>query len=695
MPCPALTGGEISVSIFCGKKRIQSTCVGFFAQWFRKEIMIAPQGVNDVQESISGLRKFFKGCGIVTAVLLILLLAGAKPAANDSTGLKGTSIADKASAPESVFSDKEIKLLREFYSKLPEEKIKQHIEELTNQQFELNVRLNQPEKMSKEKQKKVIWRIRHIHQELDILQDIGNKKKDPLFELKRHKVIILAVGGLILLLLVVLFARKRGHIKGGSGRKSDISAEDKDSITKYHVGKQLYEVYDAPDGVDPKPIQEPIPVEPVSSNVPATTAQSKQGSGHYNSNTALPLQDIQSHLDNLLIENPEAYNLLISFLFSQAIFWHASAIHMQRSAGWFEVKFRIDGQLYDICVIDLYREREIINIIKVMAKLKHFESRAAQDGRLEFEHNGKAYDLRISIVPIKDTEKIVARIFGDWEIPYKLENLGLSLKTTEDLEHALNQRSGLILLAGPAGCGKTTTIYAALNYIKDNIGGINISTLEDPVEHAFDGITQIQINPDKDLSFESGLVNLLRQDPEVVMVGEIREAEVAKMVIRAGYTGHGVISTVHSLSTVGAIDRMLEFEVDHYDLHNSLHAVLSQRLVKRLCNNCLEPYSPHPSMIEKAKRFLGNFEQIWQRGKGCDQCMDTGFRGRVVLDELLIIDANARQQLVTMEDRNKRRELLKTMVNHSLFEDGVKKAAAGLTTLEEVIDALGDTIYLD
>lgn len=556
----------------------------------------------------------------------------------------------------SPFTQHETKMFHDKYRSMTMDKLISNKQRLTDLQLSLNVDLNKEK--NKEKLKDIRIRIHRIHQELAIVLDIIETQNDPFVLLTRyHKPLII-----ILLLIIILVTAK--VVKTKLKQKAD-----------------------------------PNSTEPPEHKTKSTFDMAIESAGHstrYNGDTpdkynqALPIQDIQSYIDNMLLDKSKSYNSIINFLFSQAIYWHASDIHMQRSSDWFEIKYRIDGNLFHICSFSTNRERELINIVKVMSQLRFDEHRAAQDGRLEYTHDNKAYDFRISVVPIMGTEKIVARIFGDTQISYDLDRLGLSMSTTETLKEAIKQNSGLVLLVGPAGSGKTTTIYSSLNHLLKTKKGLNINTLEDPVEHVIEGVTQIQINPIKDLTFESGLANLLRQDPEVIMIGEIREPEVAKTVVRAAYTGHLVISTVHSISTVGAIDRLLELGVDPYNLHNSLIAVLSQRLVKQVCVHCMETYDPPADLLERVKPVVDLTNTIWRKGKGCDQCMGSGYSGRIVIEELLHITPKEREKLISINDRNDRRILLEEMINHNLFEDGVNKATAGLTTLEEVFDVLGE-----
>ncbi len=566
------------------------------------------------------------------------------------------------------YSADELDTLRFLYESLTPEQLEAKKQELARRQLELNQQLNHPRNQQENRRKALQIGIRRIHQEQDALNNLGSPKINVEHLLDQYRDYLLVGGGaLVMLIFFGLLSLRRKPVAtvetpGHSNAESNSIPGDSDS------GEGIRAV----DAVSPIVIEE-------SSSAPKPV-----------SGIAIPLQDLQSHIDNLLLEHPNSYNSLVDLLFQQAIFWHSSDIHMQLSGGWFEVKFRIDGKLYDACVLDKYREREIINIIKVMTKLKTYEQRASQEGRLEYEIEGRWYDFRVSVVPIMNTEKVVIRIFGDEEITYDIDRLGLSIDTTEKLKTLLNRRTGLLLLVGPSGSGKTTTIYSSLNYVNKITGGVSIISLEDPVEHILPGVTQVQINPDKNLTFESGFANLLRQDPEVLMIGEIRETNVAKLAIQATQTGHLVISTVHSPTTLGAVDRMMNLGVDSYSLHSLLVGVLSQRLVRSVCVHCLQPYDPDPELVKKAIAITGLRDMEWRHGVGCEQCLGRGFHGRIVLDELLVFSNKERDALMTMENRAERRNFMMERINHSLWADGIAKAAAGLTTLEEVFTVVDD-----
>ncbi len=605
-------------------------------------------------------------------VFLLVFVWHIPPSEARKTDVGETQAAGLAEAEG--LAEREVEVLEEQYNQMPKQEILQRKAALTEEQFQLNVKLNSEEGQRPPLSDELRKKIARTHMELEIIHSVLDESNTLTKIWIRYKTLIQILLGLLAGLVLITIVQKL--------RKAQQVHEilpPLDNLESEQNGASSL-------GVHYKPIKSSIQSLEVDE-------QALSGEGSRHGKGAIPIGDIQAHVDSMMLGNPSSYRELLDFFFQQAILWHASDIHFHRSGGWFGIKFRIDGELYDICVLDPYREQEILNIIKVMARLKTYENRMTQEGRMEFRFGNKLYEFRISVAPTMGTEKIVVRIFGDDEISFDINRLGFSIDTTESLKTSLAKRSGLILLVGPAGSGKTTTIYSSLNHLKTAMGGMNITTLEDPIEHSLEGITQIQINPIKNVSFESGFQNLLRMDTEVIMIGEIRDGNVADLVMRAGNTGHMIISTVHSSTTLGAVDRMLSLGCDSYSLHTSLSAVLSQRLVKQVCVHCMDVYQPDPTYVKKAQRILGNIDVEWRRGTGCEHCMGRGFRGRIVLDELMTIPAGKREDLARLQDRNQRRRILSDLINHTLLTDGVLKAAAGLTTLEDVMAVVGDQAY--
>ena len=590
-------------------------------------------------------------------MLAILPLVPASVQADEGNAISGKVQHDE----NGPYNAEELKSLDKLYRTMSREQVEKMRKALTKRQLELNTQLNLAQFSKSESE--IRNKITRIHQELETIDKIEKKQTDFSFLWARYQKHFFLVTALIVLFILLgvldraLQNRQRNKLAAGSRMPTEPNPTDTSSSVEPSISQ----------GAEYRP------------KVLTTTQEGP-----------IPIQDIQSHVDYMLLQNPDSYNAFLDFIFRQAIYWKASDIHFQRSGTWFEVRFRLDGQLTNICVLDPYREREILNIVKVMARLKIYESQRVQEGRLELQINQHWYEFRVSVVPALDTEKIVVRIFGDEELPFDLDRLGHSLETNESIKETLHHHTGLILFVGPAGSGKTTTMYSCLNYLKNMVGGINISSLEDPVEASLSGITQVQINPSKGVNFDSGFSNLLRQDSDVIMIGEIRDSITAKLAIRAAHSGHLIISTVHSATTLGAVNRMLDLTDDAYGLHIGLAAVLSQRLVKQVCVRCMTPYTPDPALLAKIQPYIGAIEIEWRRGKGCEICHGRGYRGRIMLDEMLSIPLGKREQIAALPGRNERRDIMAALINHSLLEDGIRKAAAGLTTIEEVMNAVGE-----
>ena len=572
---------------------------------------------------------------LVCVVLFVASVCGA-----------ATLRAEESLAP---FSSIERAALVDMYRTMELRDLECRHEMVSRREVELNRELNDPANQAADSKRSILIQIERTQQELDILRAFMPKKTKKIkqaFSFDPYKPLLSSMwvrwGFLALLVFIFLLVRLRNSRKQGS----TLPAPDEPTQNQCKVENTL-------DG-------------------------------------AMPINDIQAHAEYVLLKSPKGYSELIELIFGQAIAWHASDIHMQRTKGCFEIQYRIDGELLDICKVESYRAKEVVSVIKVMASLKFDRSTTALDGRISYALEERTYDLRISIIPTLGAEKVVIRLFDEDQTPYDLGILGFSEKTSEYWTASLLNRHGLLMVVGPAGSGKTTTIYSSLLHIKAMQRGLNVITLEDPVEHRLEGITQIQIDSERGMNYETAFTNILRQDPEVVMLGEIRSPGVARLAVRAGHTGHLVISTVHSFSTLGALDRLLELGAEGYNLYNSLIAVLGQRLVKKVCPHCAQPYQPEDRLVAAAAECIDVSGVRWLRGAGCDLCMGRGYRERIVIDEIIHLNPVSRNRLSSLETQSERRELLRDQRSHSLWQDGVNKAAAGLTTLEEVALMLGD-----
>jgi general secretion pathway protein E len=376
---------------------------------------------------------------------------------------------------------------------------------------------------------------------------------------------------------------------------------------------------------------------------------------------------------------------LVNSLLFQAAKDRASDIHIEPYERDLAVRFRIDGILYDILSPPKRFQPVIISRVKIMAGLNIAEKRLPQDGRIRIRLAGKDIDIRVSIVPTAFGERVVMRLLDKATTVLQLEELGLAGMKLELVHKLIKQSHGILLVTGPTGSGKTTTLYAGLSKI--NTTDKNIITIEDPIEYQLHGIGQIQVNPKIELTFASGLRSILRQDPDVIMVGEIRDLETAEIAIQAALTGHMVFSTLHTNDSFGAMTRLLDMGIEPFLVSSSVIAVMAQRLVRRVCPACREPYQPTREELEELgitpQRMLG--KTIYKPGEGCAQCKRTGYRGRTGIHELLVVDDEVRTLVMKSADAATIRRAATARGMTTLREDGADKVVEGLTTIEEIL----------
>ncbi|MES2504053.1 MAG: type II secretion system ATPase GspE [Myxococcota bacterium] len=372
---------------------------------------------------------------------------------------------------------------------------------------------------------------------------------------------------------------------------------------------------------------------------------------------------------------------LVNSLISQAVKDRASDIHVEPFERDLIVRFRIDGILYEIIKPPKRFQNSIISRLKIMAGLNIAEKRLPQDGRIRLKVAGKDFDVRVSSVPTGYGERIVMRLLDRSSVLRSLEDIGFSGRILKSIDQIIHSSHGIFLVSGPTGSGKTSTLYGCLSKI--NKPELNILTIEDPVEYQLPGVGQVQVNTKIDLTFASGLRAFLRQDPDVIMVGEIRDRTTAEIAVQASLTGHLVFSTVHTNDAPGAISRLVDMQVEPFLVASSLMAVLAQRLVRTICPDCREEYEPRAEELLEIGLDPKTVKKLW-RGKGCGNCQNTGYLGRLGIFELMLVEENIRQLILQNADsatiKNKARE--QGMV--TLREDGAQKVLAGITTLEEV-----------
>ncbi len=373
----------------------------------------------------------------------------------------------------------------------------------------------------------------------------------------------------------------------------------------------------------------------------------------------------------------------VNSLFSQAIKQRASDIHIEPFERDLVVRYRIDGVLYEILRPPKRLHNSIISRIKVMARLNIAEKRLPQDGRIRIKIAGKDVDVRVSVIPTSYGERVVMRLLDRSEILLDLEDLGLSKKDYEILSRLIKLSHGIILVTGPTGCGKTTTLYACLNKI--NRPDINILTVEDPVEYQLEGIGQLEVQPKIGLSFANALRSFLRQDPDVILVGEIRDLETAEIAIQASLTGHLVFSTLHTNDAAGAITRLVDMGVENYLVASSLVAVIAQRLVRVLCDSCKVPYSPLESELRQLGIFGKDHNGTIFKAAGCKKCMNTGYKGRTGIYEILLMNEDIKDMILKNESAGRIKSCAIKSGMRTLRSDGADKVLKGITTIEEVL----------
>lgn len=394
-------------------------------------------------------------------------------------------------------------------------------------------------------------------------------------------------------------------------------------------------------------------------------------------------KDIEQMAQDLPVIN--ILNTLIEYAISQ----RASDIHMERLPKEFLVRFRVDGILRDVITLPMTVHPALIARVKILADLKIDEHRLPQDGRFRYDTESHSSAIRVSVIPTFYGEKVVMRLLEESERFLTLEELGLSQRNLALVQKAIKEPHGMILATGPTGSGKTTTLYTVLHLL--NRPEVNISTVEDPIEYDIKRVNQIQINPRINLTFADGLRSLLRQDPDILMVGEIRDKETADMAIHSALTGHLLLSSLHTNDAAGAIPRLIDIGVEPFLLASTLNLVIAQRLVRRICTKCVTSVKLTPPDQEKIGLMLKGLgkqmkmpNQIY-KGRGCHQCNQSGFRGRLGIFEVLEVTPKMQELITTKVSEEKVKAQARADGMVTMLEDGMSKIEAGATTLEEVL----------
>ena len=406
------------------------------------------------------------------------------------------------------------------------------------------------------------------------------------------------------------------------------------------------------------------------------------------------IQDLHDDPDSIISEIEETGDLLddtsaapviklVNLMFSQAIRAGASDIHIEPFKNRVAVRQRIDGILYDMFTPPSHIQAALVSRIKIMAKLNIAEKRLPQDGRTEIRIADKNVDVRVSTLPTSFGERVVLRLLDKSSVLLKLTDLGMTPERLKLFDNLIHAAHGIILVTGPTGSGKTTTLYGALSTINNT--DINIITVEDPVEYQMEGIGQVQVNPKINLTFANGLRSIVRQDPDVILVGEIRDLETAEIAIQAALTGHLVFSTLHTNDSSSAVTRLIDMGIEPFLVTSSVNAILAQRLVRRLCKNCREAFEPDIESISSigiTPDMLAG--RTIYRDRGCSSCQQTGYKGREGIFELMVIDEDIQSLILRTSDANAIKNLA---VEHGMITlriDGARKVLEGITSIEEV-----------
>ena len=381
---------------------------------------------------------------------------------------------------------------------------------------------------------------------------------------------------------------------------------------------------------------------------------------------------------------------LVNQLLQKAKEASASDIHIEPFEGQLKVRYRIDGVLHDVDAPPHNLAAAVISRIKIMAKLNIAERRLPQDGRTKLKIQGSDIDARVSTIPTMHGESVVLRLLNRGDVKLDLLSLGFSTSARDSFLDILRQPNGMILVTGPTGSGKTTTLYTAIDFL--NTEERKIITAEDPVEYQMDGVNQIQVKPAIGLSFSSVLRSIVRQDPDVILVGEMRDGETARICVQSALTGHLVLSTLHTNSAASSVARLMEMGIEEYLLTSTLNGVLSQRLVRKLCAHCKEAYVPSAELIDELKlsQVAEEDEIILYQPAGCAHCNETGYRGRLSILELLVMNDEVRALVNNRSDARQIEEAAIRSGMQTIYQDGCAKALAGITSMDEVLRVIQD-----
>ncbi|MBH1966429.1 MAG: type II secretion system ATPase GspE [Comamonadaceae bacterium] len=397
--------------------------------------------------------------------------------------------------------------------------------------------------------------------------------------------------------------------------------------------------------------------------------------------------DFVEHLRDLASEAPVIR--LVNAIIGRVIELRASDIHLEPFDDGLHVRYRVDGVLLPGELVPARLGAAVSSRVKLMAHLDIAERRLPQDGRIKTRVKGRELDLRVSTVPTVHGESVVMRVLDRASVRFSLEDMGFEKDTLSRFNQLVSRPHGILLVTGPTGSGKTTTLYAALAKLDSTTQ--KIITVEDPVEYQLEGINQIQVHSQINLTFGNALRSILRQDPDIIMIGEMRDGETAQIAVQSSLTGHLVLSTLHTNTAASAVVRMQDMGVERYLITSTVNGVLAQRLVRRLCRHCRAPVQPAPELLESSglSRFLSPGAQIYE-AKGCEHCRGTGYQGRAGIHELLVVDEDMRSGILRGLDASALQNLAIQAGMYTLYDDGLRKVASGVTSLDEVLRVTQD-----
>jgi general secretion pathway protein E len=401
-------------------------------------------------------------------------------------------------------------------------------------------------------------------------------------------------------------------------------------------------------------------------------------------NGATIISEIEDRADLLDDTSDAPIIKLVNHIISQSVKARSSDIHIEPYQDSFKVRYRVDGILYDLLTPPKWIQPALISRIKVMAKMNIAEKRLPQDGRLDVKIGNQEIDVRVSTIPTSFGERVVMRLLNKSGSFLRLPDIGLEPERLDLLKNLVKSPNGIVLITGPTGSGKTTTLYAILSSI--NKPEINIITIEDPVEYRLKGISQIQVNSKIDLTFARGLRSIVRQDPDIILIGEVRDKETAEIAVQSALTGHLVFSTLHTNDSASAITRLVDIGIEPFLISSSVIAVAAQRLVRVLCNHCKKPYTPDGMALKSAGITPDHVKNTTiYRACGCKKCFNTGYRGRIGIFEIMVLNDSLKNLILKTYDSNliKKEALNYNMI--TLRQDGIQKVLKGISTIEEVL----------